>query len=140
MRDADIIRALFFVRDTKRPVMCVRLGFGSGVEEAKEWFVISIGGQRDIFNVAVSEDSDLVINDINASEIRKFVPEWYRNRIPVPSYLILLPITINKKNIGLFCLEGERKGFPNVSHGHLNYLRILRDQTILAIRQQKPSR
>jgi hypothetical protein len=55
--------------------------------------------------------------------------------VPVPGYIILFPVTVNKKNIGLICIEGAREGFPKSTKSHLNYLRMLRDQTVVATKQ-----
>ena len=135
MKNVQISRALFFVRNPRRPVMEIRLGFGADIERIKRLFVVEIGETKDIFNLAISQDSDLIIKDSGAPEIRRFIPSCYKDNVHTALYLILLPISINKKNIGLFCLEGQHQGFRDISKEYFNYLRILRDQTVLAIRQ-----
>jgi HD-like signal output (HDOD) protein len=135
MKESQILRVLFFVRDLKRPQMEIRLGFGQNINEAKNWFTILVGDFSDIFNMAISKDNDLIIRDIDSPDIKKYIPAWYKSNLSVPGYIILFPVTINKKNIGLICIEGDRKGFPNITRGHLNYLRILRDQVVFATKQ-----
>jgi eukaryotic-like serine/threonine-protein kinase len=133
MHSSRILKTIFLVRDTHRPIMKIRVGFGEDIEETKRWFVIECGGADDIFNLAIGKSSDLMIKDLRSPEIKRLIPSWYRKNVFSPLYLILLPISVNKKNIGLICLEGEQSGFDQISKGHLNYLRILRDQIILAI-------
>ncbi len=135
LKKAGISRTLFFVRDTQKPFMRIRSGFGDRIEEAMNGFVIEITGSKDIFNTAIFKGSDLVIQDISSREIKNLIPSWYQKQVRSPAYLILLPITINKKSIGLVCLEGEQKGFKDISKADLNYLRILRDQIVVAVSQ-----
>jgi hypothetical protein len=135
MQTLQVQRALFFVRDIKKPQMEIRIGFGNGITGAKKWFIISIGDSKDIFNMALTKDSDLLIKDTVSSDIRKFIPSWYRANVPAPGYIILFPVTVNKKNIGLICIEGDKQGFPKITKSHLNYLRMLRDQTVIATKQ-----
>jgi len=135
MKTAQVLRVLFFVRDVKNPLMEIRLGFGNDINEAKKWFQIHIGDFADVFNISVSKDTDLIIRDTEAPDIKKFIPAWYRANRQSTAYLILLPVSVNQKNIGLICIEGESKGFQTISRGYLNYLRILRDQIVIATRQ-----
>jgi len=135
LQTSMLSRALFFVRNTKEPTMDVRLGFGAGIEELKKWFIIPISAEGDIFSIAVTRHNDLIMRDLDAPDISKFVPHWYRGHLSGPSFAILLPLTINKRNIGLYYLDGKREGFKDISKGQFNYLRILRDQTVLAIKQ-----
>lgn len=138
MTEANVRRVLFLVRNVKAPLLEVRLGFGPDIEDVKLWFVVRTGDQKDIFNIAVSQANDLIIRDIERGDIKKFVPDWYFKNVPSPGYLILLPITVNKKNIGIYCIEGEKKGFDKISKGVLGYLRMLRDQTVFAIAHHTP--
>ena len=135
MKTSQIVRVLFFVRSIQRPQMEIRFGFGGTVKEAKKWFVINIGQENDIFNLAVAKDQDLVIKDTGSAEIKKFLPQSYKNNAPLPGYMILFPVSVNKKNIGLICIEGDSKGFETISRTYLNYLKILRDQIVIATRQ-----
>lgn len=135
MKNVQISRALFFVRNPKKPLMEIRLGFGTEIERIKRSLVVEIGDAKDIFNLAISQDSDLIIKDSGSPEIRRFIPDRYKDSVSAAVYLILLPISVNRKNIGLFCLEGQQPGFGDISREYFNYLRILRDQTVLAIRQ-----
>lgn len=135
MKNVRITHALFFVRNPGKSLLEVRLGFGADIENIKKLLLIDIGPARDIFNLAVTQDSDLIIKDSYAPEIRRFIPQCCSDMSSAAVYMILLPVSIAGKNIGLFCLEGQQQGFGGISKEFFNYLRILRDQTVLAIRQ-----
>jgi len=129
-------KALFLLKDPKLPVMSVRFGFGSRIEELKKWFKISLDDPSDIFNISIVKEHDLVIKNIESPDIKKLLPEWFKSKVFARIFFVLLPIIINKKPLGIFYVEGDREDFQKVSAVHLNYLKILRDQTVVAIRQK----
>ncbi len=129
-------KALFLIKNTKMPVMNIRFGFGSRIEELKKWFKISLDGSGDIFNISIAKGHDLVIKNIESPDIKKLLPEWFKSRVFARIFFVLLPIIINNKPLGIFYVEGEMEGFQKITAGHLNYLKILRDQTVVAIRQK----
>jgi HD-like signal output (HDOD) protein len=129
-------KALFLIKDTKLPLMNIRFGFGSRIEELKKWFKISLDNSRDIFNVSIGKEHDLVVKNIESPEIKNLLPEWFKSKVFAKIFFVLLPIIINKKPLGLFYVEGDKEGFQKVSSVHLNYLKILRDQTVVAIKQK----
>ncbi|HSW62970.1 MAG TPA: HDOD domain-containing protein [Dissulfurispiraceae bacterium] len=130
-------KTLFFIKDTRQPIMAVRFGFGSDIEQTMRWFRIPLSEQDNFFNLAVAKQTDLVIKDIEAPDIRQLVPEWYRAGAGSGLYVIVLPIIVNAKPIGLFYAEGDRDSLTTITGGQLKYLTILRDTTVLAIKQRQ---
>lgn len=130
---------LFFIRDTTTPSMNIRLGFGSAIEELRKWFKIPIGGASDLFNLIFVKKKDIVIKNLDSPEMRPLLPSWYSQRVSGGVFVILLPIFISDKLIGLFYAEGGKSGMDIVSEQNLNYLKILRDQVALAIKQKQRS-
>ncbi|KAF0179168.1 MAG: serine/threonine protein kinase [Nitrospirae bacterium] len=130
-------KTLFFIKDTRQPIMAVRFGFGSDIEQTMRWFRIPLSEQENFFNLAVAKQTDLVIKDIEAPDIRQLVPEWYRAGAGLGLYVIVLPIIVNAKPIGLFYAEGARDSLKTITGGQLKYLTILRDTTVLAIKQRQ---
>ena len=129
-------KVLFLVKETEVPAMHIRFGLGRGIEEMKKWFNVTLDDSRDIFNKAIMDQHDLVIKNIDSPVILKLLPQWFKNKTSAGIYFILLPIIINNKPIGIFYIEDKKEGFQKVSAEHLNYLKILRDQTVMAIRQK----
>ncbi|MGO9016034.1 MAG: HDOD domain-containing protein [Dissulfurispiraceae bacterium] len=129
-------KALFLVKETKAPIMKVRFGFGSRVEELKKWFEISLDDPTDIFNISIVKGHDLVVKNIESPDIKKLLPKWFRSKAFSRIFFVILPIIVNKKPLGIFYIEGDREDFQKVSAVHLNYLKMLRDQTVVAIRQK----
>lgn len=137
MQLSGMSRVLFFIKDTKASEMHVRFGFGSGIEEIRQWFRVNYGESNDLFGMSILKQKDLVVKNIDDPEMKKLLPEWYRTRVSPRIFVILLPITIGNKPIGLFYIEGDREGFGKIAGSHFNYLKIIRDQTVVAIRQKQ---
>jgi len=130
-------RALFLIKDTKLPLMAVRFGFGNGIDELKEWFKVALDDSSDLFNMAISKRNDFIIKDITSPDVVAMLPGWFKDRVTDSVFLIILPIIVNAKPLGMFYIEGEKKSIQNLSGGLLNYLKIMRDQTVLAIKQKQ---
>lgn len=130
-------KALFLIKDTRQPVMSVRFGFGSDIVETSKWFHIAQSAQNDFFQLAIMKQTDIVIKDIDAADIASLVPAWYRQGAGGGHFVIVLPIIINTKPIGLFYAEGPKESLATISTGQLRYLTILRDTTVLAIKQRQ---
>ncbi|MGO9377399.1 MAG: HDOD domain-containing protein [Dissulfurispiraceae bacterium] len=129
-------KVLFLLRDAKTAFMKIKFGFGADLTELRKWFEFSLDKTQDIFNMALSKPTDLVIRDISAAGIRAHLPPWYLTRLPDKVFVIILPIVINGKPLGLFYIEGEISAFGRITSEDLKYLTMLRDQTVLAIKQK----
>ncbi len=130
-------RVLFTVRDTKKPIMNVRYGFGDAITDTKEWFEIDLNDNKDVFNIAINNQKDFVIKNINTPDINNMLPEWYKRRTDKDVFIMLLPIVVNNFSIGMYFIEGHREEFRKLTGMHFNNLKILRDQTVMAIKQKR---
>jgi HD-like signal output (HDOD) protein len=136
MNFAGNSKVLFLLRDSKAPVMKIKFGFGADLAELRKWFEFSLEKKQDIFNMAISKPTDLVIKDLSAAGIKPHLPAWYLTRVQDHVFVILLPIVINGKSLGLIYIEGEMAAFSRITSEELKYLTMLRDQTVLAIKQK----
>lgn len=132
-------RTLLLIRDAQRPVMDVRLSLGDPLTSLKPWFSVPIAaGGSDVFNIALSEQRHLFVGDsaVRPANGQALIPPWLVEHIDQPVAMGVLPLHIKKISIGLIYLEGERDFFTNVPQNYLNYLKILHQQAVLAIRQR----
>ena len=86
--------------------------------------------------LAMRQHKDVVIKDISASEVSGLVPDWYRQRIVADRYVVLLPLVVDQKALGLFYIDGDAASTRLLTPALLNYLKVLRGQAIVAIRQK----
>jgi len=131
LKEERVRRVVFALRDPKEPVLRYRSGLGAELDEAARWFNINLGTSPDIFNLALSQAKDLEVEHVGALSSPQALPGVFRRRIPTDSYLLLLPIVVASKPIGMFYVEGEgQRALPEAS---LTALKTLRDQVVMAI-------
>ena len=135
LKGSGLTRTVLFVRDPSFPVMNARLAFGDSLKELKTWFTIPVVKRNDLFNLALRQEKLLLIKDTEKYGENGFFPSWYAERIKEPLFLILIPVMVNGRAICLIHIEGKRDAF-SVSEAHFNYLRILQNQAVVAIRQK----
>lgn len=134
-RGVGFTRVLLCVRDPSTNSLRGRFGFGSQVDEIlKRGFAVPIGGSRDVFQAAIANGADILIDDVDAETIRAHVPDWFRKLVPARSFA-LFPIVINKKPIGLLYGDANAAGRLQIPPDELALLKTLRNQAVLAIKQ-----
>lgn len=133
-RGVGFTRVLLCVRDSSTNSLRGRFGFGANVDEVlRKGFAVPIGGSRDVFQAAIANGADILIDDIDAEAIRAHVPGWFRKLVPARSFA-LFPILVNKKPIGLLYGDANAAGRLQIPADELALLKTLRNQAVLAIR------
>ena len=111
-----------------------RFGFGARTENFLKHFSVPLGHAQDVFQLALEKNVDLFIADTRAANIANRIPAWYREKINARTFL-LLPLVVNKKAIGMFYADRDNAGELAIDPEHLRLLKTLRNQAVLAIRQ-----
>ena len=128
-------RVMFCMMESKRTRVQARFGLGKDVDKLIRNFGFKLEASSDLFNIAVSQAQDFLIDDSGAPTIKARIPEWYRGTINAPSFMIY-PIFIDKVCLGLFYADKEMKG-PPIPENQINFMKTLRNQLIIAIRQSR---
>jgi HD-like signal output (HDOD) protein len=129
-------RVFFLLKDASTSVARFRFGFGQSGGEMKPWLEIPIKGAEDLFSLSFTQQKDIVIKDATASEVESALPKWFTSRGIPDRYMILLPLVMDQKTVGLFYVDGRKEGLAALTPAVLNYLKVLRGQAVLAIRQK----
>jgi hypothetical protein len=120
-----------------------RFGFGPPTSESKLGFDIPIGEANDVFSLSMRQQKDIVIKDLNDPGVSGLLPRWYTDHGILDRFLILLPLVLNNVPVGLIYVDGASDGVAVLTPVVLNYLKVLRGQAVLAIKQkagQRPGR
>jgi serine/threonine protein kinase len=135
-RAMGFTRVLLFITDPARQTLRCRFGFGADADAiVQSGLSMPTSGPRDIFYAAVGQGADLCLDDLDAEKVRPYVPAWYRGSIGAKG-IVLLPIIINKKAVGLIYADAERSETLKFKPEELSLLKTLRNQAVLAIRQK----
>jgi serine/threonine protein kinase len=134
-RGIGFTRVLLCVRDPASNSLRGRFGFGQDVDQMiKRGFTVPLSPARDAFYAAISQGADIFIEDIDGEKIRDHIPAWYRKLVPARS-ILLFPVMINKKPVGLFYADRDNTNQIKLQSEELNLLKTLRNQAVLAIKQ-----
>jgi GAF domain-containing protein len=129
-------RAFFLLKDPTAALARFRFGLGQSAADMRAWLEVPLNGVDDLFTLAMRQHKDVVIKNISASEVSVLVPDWYRQRMVAGRYVVLLPLVVDQKALGLFYIDGDAAGTRLLTPALLNYLKVLRGQAIVAIRQK----
>lgn len=122
------------IKDGRHNTMCGKFGFGDGVQSLIKAFDFSLAEQPDVFLVALQNNADILITDIDDPKIATRIPAWYRQHVPARTF-VLFPIVVKGKPIGLIYADRPQPGDISIPEKELSLLKSLRNQAVLAIRQ-----
>ncbi len=125
---------LLCIKDGRRNAMCGKFGFGDGAQDLVRIFDFSLAGQPDVFLVALQNNADILITDIDDAKIAMRIPAWYRQHVPARTF-VLFPVVVKGKPIGLIYADRPQAGDIAIPEKELSLLKSLRNQAVLAIRQ-----
>jgi eukaryotic-like serine/threonine-protein kinase len=126
-------RVMFCFINKSRTSINARFGFGKDAETIINRFSIPRGGDKDIFNQALNQCDDLIIEDVKEKSNADLVPEWYRKKYAKKSMLIY-PIVVKNIPLGILFIDSIAP-VSICDENSLSMLRTLRNQIVLAIRQ-----
>jgi HD-like signal output (HDOD) protein len=128
-------RIIFCMRDAKTETVTGRFGLGNGVENFVKSFKIPLkAATPDLFAVVCLKGADTMISDATEARIVQRLPEWYRNSLNAPTFL-LLPLQIKGAPFGLIYADKIEHGSLELDEKELALLRTLRNQAVMAFKQ-----
>ncbi len=133
-RGFELNRVIFCLRDVEGKKIVGRFGLGEKSEEMVKLFQIQIGKTSDIFNIAISQGRGIIIADATAPNIVQNLPQWYRESVAAPAFLIY-PLLIKGNCIGLFYADRNEKG-TLLTDSQCSYMEYLRDMALKVILQK----
>jgi len=127
---------MFYVKDPSNAVAKFRFGLGQSTSDMKGWFEIPVGSSEDIFGLAMQQQKDIVLRDLRAPDLTPLVPAWLTQRGIPDRCLVLLPLVVDKTAVGMFSIDADKLVVPLLTAPVVNYLKVLRSQAVIAIRQR----
>ncbi len=126
---------VFFLMDGSRRKMNIRYAFGASAGLVNENFGFHVtGSPSDIFNMAICQGKGIMIENAETPGIKPLIPDWYREHFTAPAFIIY-PLVVNETCLGLYYADRQEKGCV-LSDSQLSYLKTLRNQAALAIKQR----
>jgi eukaryotic-like serine/threonine-protein kinase len=125
-------RVLVCLRDAATGSMRARHGFGSDLEPALKHLRFALGG-KDLFNLSLVRELDVLVSDASAEKIRAHLPGWFREHFDAQSFIVL-PLRLKQVPVAMIYAEAAKVDGVRVGPEVLALLRTLRNQALLAIR------
>ena len=127
-------RVILSIKDVRSNVMQGRFGFGPEANEIARNFRFGLKQSPDIFYAATIKGVDLLISDIDDPKIASRIPDWYRKAVPAKTF-VLFPLNIKGNPVALIYADRDEAGAIVMPEKELSLLRTLRNQAVLAIKQ-----
>ena len=125
-------RVMFCFINRSRTSINARFGFGGDAEIIINRLSIPLGGDKDIFNLALKRNKDLIIKDINDDKCKNLIPSWYRQEYSKKS-MFVYPIVVKNIPLGILYIDSIKPA-SFCDDTQLSLIKTLRNQITLAIR------
>jgi HD-like signal output (HDOD) protein len=110
-----------------------RISMGEKNAERQANFVFPVHTARDLFHLALENDADLMISDATAPKIRDLLPAWHRTLLPDARSFIVLPLVVQKKQLGLFYADRGQAAPEGVPTDETSLIKTLKGQVLTAL-------
>ena len=138
-----ILETIYRAMNFKNVVLCIRdagtnsmqgrFGFGTEAQTLVKKLQFKLGESADVFGVATSKGTDLLISNVDDPTIEKWIPTWYRRSVTAHTFM-LFPLIINNKPIAMIYADKYHANSIDLPEQTLTLLRTLRNQALLAIK------
>lgn len=124
------------LRDPQEGKYVARLSVGENYQERQRNFQLPVGGDENIFLLAMNNNVDLMIADAHNPKIQNMLPTWHKTHHADCRSFIVLPLVIDKKNLGFFYADRARSADEGVPSDETALIKTLKGQLLSAMLRQ----
>ena len=125
--------AVVCLKDMKTNQYRSRLALGEDHLSRQAGFSFPITPARDIFHLSMENDADLMIADSSVIKVRDLLPIWYRALLPDARSFIVLPLVVQKVQLGLFYADRVHCASEGVPPDETALIKALKAQVLAAL-------
>lgn len=125
--------ATICLKDLQTHQFRARIAVGEKDLERQAGFVFPVAPARDLFHLALDNDADLMISDATVPKIHDLLPPWHRALLPDARSFIVLPLVVQKKQLGLFYADRTQAAPEGVPQDEAALIRTLKGQVLTAL-------
>ena len=107
------------------------IGEHHAVRQAR--FVFPAAPEADLFHLAMENNVDLTIADAATDEIRALLPAWHRTLLPDARSMIVLPLVVQKVQLGVFYGDRIQPAPEGVASDESALIKTLKGQLLAAL-------
>jgi HD-like signal output (HDOD) protein len=128
--------AVVCLKDPKTNQYRARLSMGEQHAERQQGFCFPIPSARDLFHLSMENDADLMILDASNDKIRDLLPPWHRALLSDARSFIVLPLVVQKAQLGLFYADRSCTAPEGVPPDETALIKALKGQVLAALSQR----
>ncbi|MBF0592759.1 MAG: GAF domain-containing protein [Nitrospirae bacterium] len=133
-RGMEFTRIVIGIRSSREPYMEGRFGFGQSIDKLVKGFRFQVEKtSEDVFNISLSKDSIVLINNVYDVEVQSCIPSWLRTIFNAQTFIVI-PITLRKAPIAIIYGDWTNVDPQALHPKRLRYVKTLRNQAMLAIK------
>jgi HD-like signal output (HDOD) protein len=121
------------LKDAQSGQFRARIAMGENGVARQAGFVFSAASSQDLFHLALQNDVDLMIADATAPKARELLPAWHRALLPDARSFIVLPLVVNRRQIGLFYADRTQPAPEGVPPDETALIKTLKGQVLTAL-------
>lgn len=121
------------LKDVQTHQFRARISIGEQYPERQAGFVFPVASSRDLFHLALENDADLMISDSSSPKISSLLPQWHRALLPDARSFIVLPLVVQKKQLGLFYADRAQIAPEGVPQDETSLIKMLKGQVLTAL-------
>lgn len=121
------------LKDIQTSQFRARISIGDKNPELQAGFVFPVASSRDLFHLALENDADLMISDASSPKISGLLPAWHRTLLPDARSFIVLPLVVQKKQLGLFYADRAQTAPEGVPPDETSLIKMLKGQVLTAL-------
>jgi HD-like signal output (HDOD) protein len=125
--------ATVVLKDLRAGQYRARVSFGEDLAARQAGFAFPLESRRDLFHLAMENDADLMIEDAASPKIRDLLPSWHRALLPDAKSFIVLPLVVNKVQVGLFYGDRTQPAPEGVPPDETSLIKALKSQVLAAL-------
>jgi HD-like signal output (HDOD) protein len=121
------------LKDAQSGQFRARIAMGENGVARQAGFVFSGASSHDLFHLAMQNDADLMIADATAPKVRDLLPAWHRALLPDARSFIVLPLVVNRRQIGLYYADRRQPALEGVPPDETALIKTLKGQVLTAL-------
>jgi HD-like signal output (HDOD) protein len=121
------------LKDAQSGQFRARIAMGHNGAARKAGFVFTPSASKDLFTLALEKDVDLMISDVSVPKVRDLLPQWHRSLLPDSRSFMVLPLVLNKRQIGLFYADRDLPAPEGMPPDETALIKTLKGQVLAAL-------
>ena len=121
------------LKDAKTEQFVARISLGQDWHKKQKNFSFPIKDAVDLFHLALKNNVDLMIGETGSPKIRQLRPDWHLAHFPEVKSLMILPLIVNGKSIGLIYADRPCEAPEGVPPDETGLIKSMKNQLLMAM-------